>query len=750
MTVTTKSTSLALRYSKTLADLSTKVGANREITVCDEDKRPYLHDGVTAGGIPLAMQSDLEGLGEGGSAQTAEEIEASLDTYFGSTVWRRSPDLPNLAPQSYSITEGDLANYWLGPRTDNFGNNIVYEVTGSTDFTVVLNTIDFSSNTLGLQVLQVTATGSAGGVGTTTMSVTVLFRENTAPQFADKNITELTGREVKINLGPERDIDNDLITYTVTSGETFVQTARELTYTTSTLGEFVFNVAIVDEALLTSSYTITLNVIESLPDGVSSYVTNTDVIAEDYGAALPDKMVPFVQPVTGCRVTRVTNAPTDMQQTTDAALNGYSRYTQENSDQSLYLAQGSNSTSCTIFNKYSGEVVAYLAYDDTGLDTHTIGMAHEVRWDKSGDHPNRVYFKMNAKFYMIDDVTQNNNTDRSNPTRSVIKDFDPLITWPAEKGSANGVIYNDQEGDSSDDSDHWVWMAAYYDGSNYQVAAFVHYQISSDTTHIMYPADLAGTNMDAFKGDPYFPKKPNMVEVSPLGTGIVIHTGRSWGTMNTVDTWFDGPHLWPLDFDHATVAPFKISIDESHSGWAYGDDGREMFVYQDNRRDVISATYISGTDKGYGLTNAALPNDDAGAGTVDFYKHEDISWTGMHFGRMPPSKKGWIQMSTYGEGGNSGWANDQILMFRIKPYSSGTRVWRVASMYNNYQGNYWDEGPASISNDGNSIYVSGNWGAAAGRIETYRYDLPSDWVEHFDVIHTTYFPTITVTGVGVS
>jgi len=82
MTVTTKSTSLALRYSKTLADLSTKVGANREITVCDEDKRPYLHDGVTAGGVPLAMKSEL------GSSLTGAQIVALIDAELGGTDWR--------------------------------------------------------------------------------------------------------------------------------------------------------------------------------------------------------------------------------------------------------------------------------------------------------------------------------------------------------------------------------------------------------------------------------------------------------------------------------------------------------------------------------------------------------------------------------------------------------------------------------------------------------------------------------------
>lgn len=92
MTVTTKSTSLALRYSKTLADLSTKVGANREITVCDEDKRPYLHDGVTAGGIPLAMKSEL------GASLTGAQIVSLIDAELGSTDWRTGGGAPSPAP----------------------------------------------------------------------------------------------------------------------------------------------------------------------------------------------------------------------------------------------------------------------------------------------------------------------------------------------------------------------------------------------------------------------------------------------------------------------------------------------------------------------------------------------------------------------------------------------------------------------------------------------------------------------------
>lgn len=666
-----------------------------------------------------------------------------LDTKFTNDMWRRNIDINGLESYSVEVVEGDPINLTMGSSRDNLDSTINYVASGTPDITQNGANLIFLSDDIRDHVITVVGTGSLGGTSTSTITVTVIERINTAPQYADIEITILQGRLFEKYLGDLIDIDDDVVTFTVTSSESFTQVTNQLSYQADNAGTFTFNVAIIDSALLESSYTITLIVLAELPDGVSNYIFHKNIIPVDYGTGIPAKFESFVEPTSGSKITRLTDSSVDMEQTS-SAVNGYSRYTQENSDGSMYLAVGTNSTSCTIFNSYSGEVIGHLAKDGSGLGTKTLGMFHELRWDKTGNHPKRMYYRDGTSFFKFEDVTQNTFAKNDNLTRTLIKDFEPLINWPAGATNARRV-YNDQEGDSSDDSDHWAFMAAWYDGSNFKVAAIIHYQISTDTTHVLYPSDFADTPLDMIKNDISFPQRPNMVEVSPLGTGIVIHNGRSFSghNMHIFGTWLDGPHLWPLDFDVVANPPFRISITETHSGWAYAEDGRELFVYQDNRRDMITATYISGPNKGYGLSSTAGRGDEPGEGSIDFADHTPMNWTGLHFARMPPSKKGWIMVSTYRNNGTS-WADNQLMMMQIKDWRLDPKVWRVTPMINAYTGDYFDEAPGSINLRGDSIFVSQNWGAGGGLNELYRMDMPRNWDQHLDELFTKYGQNITI------
>lgn len=604
--------------------------------------------------------------------------------------------------------------------------------------------------------ITLTVTDSYGNISAKSVVVTTTSQSNTPPVISNQTIVATVGSNIVITLGPLQDADGDLINYTFTGADGGVrgEVPSQIIFSNISIGNRNIHVIADDGNGGVTEADVTLLVTAAANGITNNYIMGFGVIDPDLSGGVPAKGVPFVDPTTGCTVTRVVDSSTDMQQSTQS-MNGYSRYSQENSDGTLFLAQGANSTSSTILSRETGNVVAYLAYDDSGTNTHSIGMAHEMRWDKTGNHPNRMYFVQGTKFYMIDDVTQNNNVTRANPTRSVIKDFIDVVTWPAAAAGKSKKVYNDQEGDCSLDCDHWAFMAAYYDNSNWRCCAIIHYQISTDTVNIMYPSDLAGSNLDAFKNDPYFPKRPNMVEISPLASGIVIHTGRSWIGWNdsTLNTWFDGPFLWPLDFDWATTPPLKISIDETHSGWAWAEDGRELFVSQDNRRDRLIAVYITGENKGYPLPWNTAPSDDSGPGCIDFAMHIDLSWTGFHFSQMPRSKPGWIMVSTYSNGNKA--MDDQLIMFQIKPLEENPVYWRICPMYSLYTGNYFDEAPGSINMDGTAIYISQNWGSGnTSSNELYRYDLPSDWLTHLNGGNTAtpapiYGSTIIVNGIEV-
>jgi len=498
---------------------------------------------------------------------------------------------------------------------------------------------------------------------------------------------------------------------------------------------------------------VTLEKQAGLPPATSNYSAGDQVINPNMPTAMPDKWVNVEDPTTGTRLTRVTDSSTDMQLSTQA-LNGSSRWSQENADGSLYIAFGSDLSSSTVLRKTTGAVVAYLASDDSGADASTLGLEHEVRWDKTGNHANRVYFRSGMSLYQIDDVTQNVNADRSNPTRSVIKDFSSLIDWPAGTEAFDKKIFNGQKGDSSLDSDHWAFMAAYNDGGTWRIRAIVHYQISTDTTHILYPSDLIGSSLDSTQAtSDYFTRQPSAVGISPLATGIVVHVARSdTGVFEDLaDTWLDGTHLWPLDLDWRASNPFKISISDTNSGWCWSADGREMFTYLDDRRDMLCATYISGAYKGYSLPNTAVPGQDPGVGTIDFARHIDLAYTEIHFSQMPQSKPGWVLLSTYDT--SDEWADDQLMMFEVVDHNSSPNWWRVSPMYSKYSGQAFDEAPASMSLDGNSIYVSQNWGTSDGASnEVFRYDLPEDWQTTAPTTNSgvVYGEVIEITGVEVS
>ncbi len=439
----------------------------------------------------------------------------------------------------------------------------------------------------------------------------------------------------------------------------------------------------------------------------SNYVTTRDKIRPDFGNDAPAKGQSRIDPVTGVKITRLTDA--SELSGTDDALIVYSRYTPENTDGKYFLAFGSNSTSSWLIERETGNVIAKLG----NINNREIGEAHELRWDISGQYPNRLYYRYDMSFYRIDDV----GADIMQHT--LLKDFSALVPDATK-------IYNDVEGDSSNDSDHWAFMAVHYNGSTFVVDAFIHYQIATGNTHTMTAADLAGTALDHYAVAGRMPR-PNMIEVSPQGTGVVLHFGRAWGDdsygyrYEDIGTLFDGPHIWPFDFDYESATPVKISVGETHSGWAFDNSGREMFISQNNRTDKLDAIYTSGPQAGYD-------------NRTEIADHVDFGWSnGFHYGKMPESKPGWLFINTYSNNTNprhdTDWGTDQLLMINIAPENTESKIWRISPNYNLYDGHYRDEAPAAINTLGNRIYLTSNWGGILSNREVFVFDLPENWDE---------------------
>ncbi len=313
---------------------------------------------------------------------------------------------------------------------------------------------------------------------------------------------------------------------------------------------------------------------ESIP---GSYVMGKARFIEAPGLA-PEPGESRIDSNTGLTVKRITNS--DIFHDTDDAFMQYSRYSPENTGRNMLLSCGGNSYNSWIINNDTGEIIRELKH----TDGKQIGENNEVRWDSSGKHDNRVYYVHGTGFYMIEDV-------RLNSTGVLIKDFAPIVPGMTR-------LYNDVEGDSSLDSDHWTWMASWYDqegDKKYHVLAFVHYQVSTDTYHLLKPSDLAGSNLEALKTDPSF-TKPNMVEMAPDGSRIVLHFGRKYGpkeeSLALINTYFDGAHAWPVDFDWKKTPPLKVSISETHSCWSPNKAGEWCYISQNSSDDGMDAIVL--------------------------------------------------------------------------------------------------------------------------------------------------------------
>lgn len=595
--------------------------------------------------------------------------------------------------------------------------------------------------------------GIADATGSLTISISAV---NDGPIVGDDTLVGIQNNAATVAiLGNDSDPEGNAITITainstpvvvdqvvsVTNATVKLNLNGSLTVTPSTdfIGIVSFTYTVTDNSISPVSTNGNVSVTFALPSsstGTSNYVVSTTTpISFDWSGNTLTKMQTVVEPVTGSTIKRLTNVIED-QPGQVALYNAYSRYPNENVSGEYVLAFAGNSTTSLVMDRTTGGIVATVAYDNTGLGTHTLGCYHEVRWHYLMNHPYRVYYVRGQQFWMIDDVRNQSST------RSMIKDFSTVIDWGGTPDN-DRKIYMDQEGNSSLDSDHWAWMAAYYDGSHYVVRAYVHYQVSTDTVHVMYPSGITG-----FASSPAnesarttFKFKPNMVEVAPDASGIVIHHSRAYAGFQDdyISSNMEAPYFWPIDFNPSTFSPFRIAPEASHSGWS-SVDGVWYFVYQDTRRDKWSANPVTGPLKGYGNEGQLDVYANLGAGVIDFHTDGGI-YPGMHFGICTGAADGWTFVSTYALQSltSNGLANT-LHMMQIKPEAQ-TVKWFISPSCNQTPGSKADynEAPASINLAGTRVITCGDWNGTSGThpstgeryIDMYEIALPSGWQNQF-------------------
>ncbi len=496
----------------------------------------------------------------------------------------------------------------------------------------------------------------------------------------------------------------------------------------------------------------------SAVSATSNYLESSNVI----GYSAPSSLAvgeEFLESATGSTVMRRTDRSGLTPDLPADAMVVYSRYSPVNSDGKYAIIHGTDSTSAWILRTSDNKIIHKLV----DADGSEIGELNEIRWDYSGDYPNRVYFVSlystdvnGLRFYQMDAISGNGEP-------FLIRDFSG--DFPSGYN-----MMNDVEGDSSNDSRYWAWQVrGAYNGKYFPLLNIFTYDKATDTIlGILSPGDIDPTQ-NASNWTSEMPR-PNMVEISPDGTKIITHYGRSYSGSPTQDfdgTYFDGPFAWNLDF---SGVPTQVSIDETHSGWAWDYSGHPLFVSQQNRTDRFEACRIDTQD---------YPNS-----CVTFFNHASVGYAGVHFAKMPASLPGFALASFYvatnewkastaysafkklhvGEyvyaASNSGttggvepvwpmsigatvsdgsvtwknwgknWVQNSIAMLEIADVNTTTpKIWRITPGYNDYQGNYRDEGSAAISLDGKSIWWTGNWdNSDSGHGEVLSVEIPNDWI----------------------
>lgn len=470
-----------------------------------------------------------------------------------------------------------------------------------------------------------------------------------------------------------------------------------VTGTPTTPGQYSFTIRVTDNVAATDTLVVYMAVAAAgvTPPAGNFLFNQSKAVHTPSYAVVPSKNASIDNVNTGARVKRVTQAATDTA-FTSGALVVYSRYPVVNSNSQYVVIHGENSTSSWVIRRSDGVVVNNNLRHTGG---QSIGEVNEIRWDYTGSFPNRVYYVYNKQFCMLDVITG---------VATLVRDFS------ADFPTAD-YIANDVEGDSSNDSDYWCWMAMVRasSGPYYPVAIFSYRKSTNAILGTITSATggvVLGSDSGAATGGRM--TRPNMVEAVPDGSGIVIHWARTYAGLNNnlTGTHQDGPHFYPNAITIGSAK--KVAVDATHSGWARVG-ATWYFVAQNNRNDWIEAC---------DLTNGWR---DDGVNVIRMINHGDLGWNnGFHFSKMF-TKLGWILCSTYSSS-NSSWGDNQMIMLKIEP---NCEVLRVAPTYTQYPGNdaYRNESQGAVDMTGNIIHWTSNFGGNFDRREVVEVVLPNNW-----------------------
>ena len=467
-------------------------------------------------------------------------------------------------------------------------------------------------------------------------------------------------------------------------------------------------------------------------------ITDNRTILIPNAGTYPTKGAVTTDPVTSLNVTRVSDKSELLgdynNYKSPQSLIVYSRYTPSNTTGEYVLVHGDNSTSAWIYRIADNKMMTILRFNPSlGQNSRSIGEVNELRWDYTGQHPYRLYFvgrsipnsqgqgeRVGMSFYYTDFNPANGTQSAPVLIRDFSSDFAAFPT---------GEIMNDVEGDSSNDSRYWAWQVMDTSrGQGYLPLAIFTYdktankiigKLQRSCTNVTGPCVSINTPATTA---PYI-TRPNMVEMSPLGTRVIVDFERPYAGSNeaNIGTVADGPKAFIPDF----TDPIRIGADATHSGWAWGLNGEELFVSQNNRNDWIEAVDIRNATTAN--CNLISGNSYACGTKIIGYADLDNSYSsGFHFGKIyDQTKRGYAYMNTYATDFKN-WGKNQNLLVEVNDGTKRpSKFVRLGSTYNLYY-DYRTEGSGALDFQANNIFTTGDWGIKDGRGDAVRVELPKN------------------------
>lgn len=421
------------------------------------------------------------------------------------------------------------------------------------------------------------------------------------------------------------------------------------------------------------------------------------------GGAVPSAGLPWIDPATGLRLTRMTDL-------TDVSyyLSLNPGLPPRNQDKPVTLCDGqpgagfSNGYSKYPLVNVTGEFM--MAFRPDGLvaiykfkpptyyrtmaqsETNGLTEQNDPRWSRLPGEATILYYWLGDTLYK-QDVT--------------VGLASAQVVLRAEC-QGEGRIYSGGENDFDWSGRYWAAKFGHYDQA---AGRFVNVRCGV--------VDLVGRRVlpGAVAQD------PNAIDMSPSGEWLAILPHSSGTDLAAGNRFYRrtdleaGDTSRPVLVDSAVVGGVR-SI--GHNGWGYNQQGEEVLVYQDDRDDGFK--YF---------------NPKTGASTQIFTMGLwGYSW-GQHIASQKnPALPGWTLMSITGKSGGGDEASfqvNQLVMLELKPWSEGPRLWRLGNTNNRYQ-NYWSEAFASLDTRGRAVYWAGNW-RGTDNLEIYQLELPANWCD---------------------